>query len=189
MFGDGKYPETTIGKVVDRSIVRVSKKFSPEDTIEYVDISSIDNQSKTIVGTTQYLLKNAPSRAQYILQKNDILYSTVRPNLQNVAMNELEGENLVGSTGFCVLRCTDAVLPGYMWGVVTSTEFVNAMVSLASGANYPAVTDKVVLDYTIPLPTISKQREFSAFVEQLDKSKSLYELTAQNQVMGGVRCA
>ena len=62
-----------------------------------------------------------------------------------------------------------------MWGVVTGTDFTNSMIAQASGANYPAVTDKVVHNFMIPIPPLEAQIKFERFVEQSDKSK--FELT------------
>lgn len=171
MFYGKGYPITTIGDVVDKKIVRVAKKFQKTDEIKYVDISSIDNSSKVVTGATSYVVESAPSRAQYVLEKGDILYSTVRPNLQNFAINPYSEENIVGSTGFCVLRCVD-VTTGYMWGVINSDLFTDAMVNQASGANYPAVTDKIVRAYEIPFPPMDKQKEYEELVCQADKSKN-----------------
>lgn len=170
MFYDKGYPVKSIGDVVDRKIARVAKVFSKTDEIQYLDISSIDNASKTVTGLTPYTLMDAPSRAQYVLAKDDIVYSTVRPNLQNIAINPYEEEHVVGSTGFCVLRCT-GVSTGYMWGVVNSTLFTDTMINKASGANYPAVTDKVVLAYEIPIPPEDQQLAYEHLVRQSDKSK------------------
>ena len=170
MFYGKGYPESRIGDVIDKDIKRVSKAFGKDDDIQYLDISSIDNVSKVVTGLTPYALRDAPSRAQYVLKKGDIMYSTVRPNLQNIAINPYEAGNVVGSTGFCVLRCT-GVRTGYMWGVVTGTDFTNSMIAQASGANYPAVTDKVVHNYMIPIPPLEEQIMFEKFVEQSDKSK------------------
>ena len=170
MFYGREYPMRTIGQVVDRTVLRASKKFAKDDIIEYLDISSIDNSSKTVTGTTTYTLSEAPSRAQYVLQKDDILYSTVRPNLQNIAVNPYSANNIIGSTGFCVLRCRE-VSKGFMWGLITSDQFTDKMVSLASGANYPAVTDKVVYEFEFPMPPYEEQMRFERIVEQSDKSK------------------
>ncbi len=170
MFYGKGYPVKTIGEVIDKKITRVAKAFEKTDEIQYLDISSIDNTTKTVVGLTPYALSEAPSRAQYVLKKNDIVYSTVRPNLQNIAINPYTDENVVGSTGFCVLRCT-GVTTGYMWGVVNSNPFTEAMVSQASGANYPAVTDKVVHSFEIPIPPQEEQIAYEMFVRHSDKSK------------------
>ncbi len=170
MFYGKGYPVKTIGDVIDKKITRVAKVFEKTDEIQYLDISSIDNTTKTVSGLTPYVLNEAPSRAQYVLRKNDIVYSTVRPNLQNIAINPYSDENVIGSTGFCVLRCT-GVTTGYMWGVVNSTPFTEAMVGQASGANYPAVTDKVVYSFEIPIPPQEEQLAYELFVKQSDKSK------------------
>lgn len=170
MFYSKGYPLKSISDVIDKNIMRVGKVFDQGDVIQYLDISSIDSSLKKVIGTTEYILENAPSRAQYVLKNNDILYSTVRPNLQNIAINPYDDENIIGSTGFCVLRCK-LVLPGYMWGVITSDKFTNEMVNRTSSANYPAVTDKVVYAYEIPVPPVEEQKRFEIFVKQSDKSK------------------
>ena len=182
MFYGKGYPVKAIGDVIDKKISRAAKVFDKTDEIQYLDISSIDNTTKTVTGFTAYALKDAPSRAQYVLQKDDIMYSTVRPNLQNIAINPYSDGNVVGSTGFCVLRCT-GVTTGYMWGVINSVPFTESMINQASGANYPAVTDKVVHAYEIPIPPEEEQRAYEQLVRQSDKSKfeleqALVELTA-----------
>ena len=181
MFYDKGYPVKTIGDVIAKKIDRVAKVFEKEDTIQYLDISSIDNSSKTVTGLTTYSLAEAPSRAQYVLKQGDILYSTVRPNLQNVAINPYSDNNVVGSTGFCVLRCT-GVTTGYMWGVINSTPFVDAMINQAYGANYPAVTDKVVHAYEIPIPPVQAQKAYEELVEQSDKSKFITQIAIYRDV-------
>lgn len=170
MFYEKGYPVKTIGDVIEKKISRVGKVFEKTDSIQYLDISSIDNTSKAVIGLTSYVLADAPSRAQYVLKQNDIMYSTVRPNLQNFAVNPYSDENIVGSTGFCVLRCI-GVTTGYMWGVINSIPFTEAMVNQASGANYPAVTDKVVHSYEIPIPPENEQNVYEELVRQSDKSK------------------
>lgn len=170
MFYGKDYPLKTIGDVVDRNISRVSKVFKQTDEIQYLDISSIDNTTKSVTKLTKYILKDAPSRAQYVLKEGDIVYSTVRPNLQNIAINRSEDKNVVGSTGFCILRCKE-VTSGYMWGVVTGAKFTEEMVSRTNGSNYPAVNDKTIYAYKIPIAPIEQQIEFERFVQKIDKSK------------------
>ena len=170
MFYGKGYPVKKIGDVIEKKISRVVKIFERSDEIQYLDISSIDNSSKTVTGLTPYILKDAPSRAQYVLKQGDIMYSTVRPNLQNIAINPYSDDNVVGSTGFCVLRCT-GVTTGYMWGVINSVPFTQSMINQASGANYPAVTDKVVHAYEIPIPPLEEQTAYEQLVNQSDKSK------------------
>ena len=182
MFYGKDYPLKTIGDVVDRNISRVSKVFKQTDEIQYLDISSIDNTTKSVTKLTKYILKDAPSRAQYVLKEGDIVYSTVRPNLQNIAINRSEDKNVVGSTGFCILRCKE-VTSGYMWGVVTGAKFTEEMVSRTNGSNYPAVNDKTIYAYKIPIAPIEQQIEFERFVQKIDKSKFYIEKLIQMQIV------
>ena len=168
---DGKgYPEITIGELAASKVSSVKKVFAPTDTIKYIDISSIDNKRNVMTGYTEYVLEEAPSRAQQHIKKGDIVVSTVRPNLKNVAITDYEYDNLVASSGFCVLRA-EKCLPAYLMAVVCSNDFTDAMTKVVTGANYPAIKDSDVRNYVIPNPPIEVQEQFAAFVEQTDKSK------------------
>ena len=169
LFGDKQFPRASIGELVS-SIPRAKSVFRGSDVIKYIDISSIDNVNNEITNFTEYTFSEAPSRAQQHLSKGDILISTVRPNLKNVAMVRWDSDNLVGSSGFCVLRVVKAS-PEYLMTVVCSNVFTEAMIRATTGANYPAIKDVDVLEYMVDLPPSSLQNEFSRFVKQSNKSK------------------
>ena len=57
----------------------------PTKPFTYIDISSVDNQAKRIVAPKTLLGAEAPSRARQVVQTNDVLVSTTRPNLNAVA--------------------------------------------------------------------------------------------------------
>ena len=164
------FPNATIGELVASKVSPVKKVFSSSDTIKYIDISSIDNKRNIMTGFTEYVLEDAPSRAQQHIRKGDIVVSTVRPNLKNVAITGYDYDNLVASSGFCVLRA-EKCLPLYLMAVVCSDDFTDAMTRVVTGANYPAIKDSDVRNYVAPNPPIELQEQFATFVEQTDKSK------------------
>lgn len=170
MFSNKGFPDTTIGSLVATKVLTAKKDFAPTDTIKYIDISSIDNKRNVMTGFTEYVLEDAPSRAQQHIQKNDIVVSTVRPNLKNVAITSYDADNLVASSGFCVLRA-EKCLPLYLMAIVCSDDFTDAMTKVVTGANYPAIKDSDVKNYVVPLPPIDLQNQFTEFVEQTDKLK------------------
>lgn len=170
MFGDGEYPQTTISELVEKKVPAAKKDFYPDDTIKYIDISSIDNKRNLMTGYTEYVFSEAPSRAQQHIYKNDIVVSTVRPNLRNVAITPYDDNNLVASSGFCVLRAKNC-LPSYLLAITCSSEFTDAMSKVVTGANYPAIKNSDVMGYTVALPPIERQREFEEITKQVDKSK------------------
>lgn len=155
-----------------KQITRASKAFSPNDEIAYIDISSIDNSSQKMTGCTNYVLSDAPSRAQQCVQNGDIIVSTVRPNLKNIAIVDSCDANLVASSGFCVLRPSN-IERNYLFHYIISDKFTNHLMGLTTGANYPAVRDSDILDSTIPVPPVSVQQ---SIVSELDKISELIRL-------------
>ena len=123
-----------------------------------------------MTGFTEYILKEAPSRAQQHIQKGDIVVSTVRPNLRNVAITEYDDDNLVASSGFCVLRAIKCI-PEYLFAIVCSNKFTDDMTKVVTGANYPAIKDSDVMNYIVAYPPLEEQMRFAEFVKQVDKSK------------------
>lgn len=154
-------------------IQRATKCFGGSDEILYIDISSIDNSVQEVNSITSFTMSNAPSRAQQKVEYGDIIVSTVRPNLKNVAVIKQHDSNLVASSGFCVLRTTDDIERNYLFRYITSDIFTQHLMKLTTGANYPAVRDLDVRDSTIPLPPKSTQL---AIVSELDKINELIRL-------------
>ena len=154
-------------------IQRATKCFGGSDEILYIDISSIDNSVHEVNSITSFTMSNAPSRAQQKVEYGDIIVSTVRPNLKNVAFIKQHDSNLVVSSGFCVLRTTDDIERNYLFRYITSDIFTQHLMKLTTGANYPAVRDLDVRDSTIPLPPKSTQL---AIVSELDKINELIRL-------------
>jgi type I restriction enzyme S subunit len=170
-FGSEKYPKQPIVSIVDNDIAKIGRVNANSDTIKYIDISSIDNSMNEIVQYTDYLVGVSPSRAQQVVQYGDVLVSTVRPNLKNVAVIRDDFENLVASTGFCVLRPTNETNTEYLFAIVSSNEFADYLARRAKGANYPAVNGSDIKEFEIPVPPVSLQNQFAEFVRQADKSK------------------
>ena len=139
------------------------------ESFHYIDISSVDRESKKVSATQRVLPSDAPSRARQIVKTGDVLVSTVRPNLNAVAeiQNQLNGAT--ASTGYCVLRPDiERVYSRYLYFWVRSPEFVKEMVKRATGASYPAVSDKIVKDSTIPLPQLPEQKRIAAILDKAD---------------------
>ena len=148
--------------------------------IDYVDISSVDNIEKKIVSFQTVPAAEAPSRAKQLLKKGDIIVSTVRPNLNAVALVEAETENLmVGSTGYCVLRCKETMDARYLFNFCQSQYFIDDMTAQATGASYPAVSNSIVRNSTIPVCSIDQQREIS---DKIDIASQLIAYRKQQLV-------
>lgn len=164
--GKEKWPQVRLGDVCDDKITSISSKENFD--IIYIDISSIDNKTKCISSYTKIPAKKAPSRAKQILKLNDILVSTVRPNLNAVAINTLDEDTVVvGSTGYCVLRSTEKIENKYLFYFCQSPTFIEQLVKRAKGASYPAVSNVDVKNIQIPLPPLPEQRRIAAVLDQV----------------------
>jgi type I restriction enzyme S subunit len=177
MFGDPienekEWKQKRIGDVCveKKDIKRASKYFKDSDDIKYIDISSIDNTSNCIIGTTSFSFDNAPSRAQQKVEKGDILVSLVRPNLKNIAIVNLEGNNLVASSGFCVLRAKE-ISNLFIKSLVLTPHFTEYLVKRVAGANYPAVREDDIKDCLIGVPPLTLQQSFTQRIEAIEKQK------------------
>lgn len=144
-------------------------RLGPEESFQYIDLSAVDQDMKSIVGARKVGCGEAPSRARQLVEAGDILVSTVRPNLNGVARVPEELDGATASTGFCVVRPKPELLDSsYLFHWVKSAEFINDMVKKATGASYPAVSDRIVLESMIPLPSLSEQRRIAAVLDQAE---------------------
>ena len=154
---------------VTSSIRTVNPREYPETEFKYVDIGSIDNASLTIVDPKVLFGRNAPSRARRLIREGDVLFSTVRTYLRNVALvpNSLDGH--VASTGLAVLRANNAVLGEYLFRWVSSPAFLAEISRAQDGTLYPAVRVGDVWKAKVPLAPVSEQRRI------VNKLRRLFE--------------
>ena len=155
-----------LGDVCEKKVDTIKATYKGD--IDYIDISSIDNQRKEITQIQSMSIVDAPSRAKQLVFPGDILVSTVRPNLNAVALVTENSDNtLVASTGYCVLRCLPNADNKYVFYFCQSPAFIEKMVSQATGASYPAVTSAIVKECTIPLPPLEQQRRIAAVLDKV----------------------
>lgn len=162
-----------IGQTCLPTQIRDPRK-NPDKSFMYVDISSIDRGLKVISLAPEILGPDAPSRARKEIHKGDILVSTVRPNLNTVAMVPPELDGQIASTGFCVLRPKNAVIEGkFLFYYTTTPDFIGILTNKVRGAHYPAVADGDVKEIALPLPPISEQRRIAEILDQADRLRKL----------------
>jgi len=168
---------------IEEHVVKVNTwhpaKEMPEGVFSYIDLSSIDKDRKSLLPEQVQLIptKEAPSRARQLVEINDVLISTVRPNLNGVAYINQQFENMTASTGYCVLRAKETLDYKYLFYWVRTKTFINDMIRKATGASYPAVSDKIIKSSKIPLPPLPQQKKIAAILDAADayrqKTKAL----------------
>lgn len=146
----------------------LSSKTSPDYEFDYISLSDVDNDSFEVIKSHQ-LFKTAPSRARRIVKRNDVVISTVRPNLQGFFMIKNDVEDLIVSTGFSVLspiKCNPYYLLVYFFSEAITKQFY----SLVVGSNYPAVNSSDVANLKIACPTLIEQQKIVEILRTWDEA-------------------
>lgn len=151
-------------------VLKVLPSADPDSSFRYIDISSIDNRRHAIVSPQTLFGRDAPSRARQSVRAGDVLFSTVRTYLENIALVPSELDGSVASTGFCVLRPADGIAPKFIFYGVLRLEFLNGLAPQQRGTSYPAVRDTDVKAMPFPLaPTAEQPRIVAAIEEQISR--------------------
>jgi type I restriction enzyme S subunit len=163
----------SVGEVVDDVMTWSPERDAPSETFVYIDLSAVDQASKSIVDARNMPCSEAPSRARQLVAAGDVLVSTVRPNLNGVALVPPVMHGATASTGFCVLRARPEELDSaYLFHWVRSPRFVDAMVRMATGASYPAISDRIVFESKLPMFPIAVQHRISRILNMADSLRS-----------------
>jgi len=131
----------------------------------YIDITSVENGTGKISYENVLSTKEAPSRARRFIQENDVLLSTVRPNLKAFTILKNLPSKVIASTGFAVLRTRDSILPEFLYQVIKNDNSVNQMISMMGKGAYPSINQSDVASIKIPLPPLEVQHEIVAEIE------------------------
>jgi type I restriction enzyme S subunit len=123
----------TLGEVLEKTGT-VNPLLSPDAEFDYIDVSSVSNQTFRIEETQRLKGKDAPSRARRLVRAKDILFATVRPTLQRIAIVPDELDKQVCSTGYFVLRPKQGIDHNFLFYSLFTEKFMGQMASLQKGA-------------------------------------------------------
>ncbi|BBB33008.1 type I restriction enzyme M protein [Thermotomaculum hydrothermale] len=131
----------------------------------YIDINSVENGTGKVSFDNRILTKNAPSRARRIVKENDVLLSTVRPNLKAFTILKNLPQKIVASTGFAVLRSKNYIIPEYLFSCIYSEFIINQMIKKMGKGAYPSINSNDVKNLIIPLPPLKVQQRIVGKIE------------------------
>lgn len=172
-----------IGDISKINLLSLSSDTANDYEFYYYDLSSID-EGKINHPNIKTKYSESPSRARRIFRRNDILMSTVRPNLKGFAKIDFDAEDCVSSTGFAVITVNDEDDFDFLYHNLFSYNIEQQINSLLVGSNYPAINNEDVENLCIPYISIkSEQQKIAAILSTWDKAIELKEkLIAQKQV-------
>ena len=173
-----------LGELADEPVAQTG----PTSDFVYIDISSIDRETKKISDPKPMALSQAPSRAKQVLKAGDVLVSMTRPNLNAVALVPAHLDGAIGSTGFHVLR-SRWLHPDFLVALVQTQSFIDAMSAVVQGALYPAVRPRDIAAYAFTFETPVQQTRIVAKLEELlsDLDAGVAELNAAQKKLAQYR--
>lgn len=143
--------------------------------IEYVDVSAVSREFLTIEATTRWTLREAPGRARKRILEGDVIFATVRPTLLRAAYVPAALNDQVCSTAFCVLRRnSERVIDKFLYYLVQRAQFILQLAGIEHGASYPAVTDRIVKEQLVPVPSLEDQCQIVAILDAIDRKIGLH---------------
>ena len=163
----GEWEVKRLGDVVGTDPENLGSDTKPDFAFNYIALEDVDRGS--LQSHAEQLFANAPSRARRKLRHDDVLVSTVRPNLQSHHLFRGEAENWVCSTGFCVVRCRPGITyPGYVFFHLFANCVNSQIETLLTGSNYPAINSSDVRALEIPFPDYDEQMAIAAVLTDMD---------------------
>lgn len=155
--------------------------YSPKETWKYVNYLDTSSITEGCIAEIQHISPSSeklPSRARRKIAPNDIVFSTVRPNQRHYGIISEPLPNMLGSTGFAVIRSKNPLVCNELiYLCLTENEFIEKMQQLAeqSTSTFPSIKPSDLGVCEIPCP---KDQSSTSFTETL---KSLFALIAANQ--------
>lgn len=171
-----------LGKVCDIDTENLTSNTDSDYEFDYISLEQIDNGH--LLNTEKYKFKDAPSRARRVVRKNDVLISTVRPNLMSHYYVKNEVRDLICSTGFSVVRGTNKLNMPYLYHHLFAN-IINSQINLVVvGSNYPAINSHDIKNLKIPLPSTPEQTAIATALSDTDALiSSLQTLIAKKQAI------
>ena len=162
------WKECKLGEVCES----ISETYSRKD-----DFVVLINTSDVLEGKilTHQMIKNENLKGQFkkTFQKNDILYSEIRPANKRYAFVDFENtEHYIASTKLMVIRPNlDIISPKFLFLLLTSKKLIEEMQHLAEtrSGTFPQITFSGELaTFSITLPPLATQQKIAAILSSLD---------------------
>ncbi|CAM2973922.1 restriction endonuclease subunit S [Dichelobacter nodosus] len=170
----GEWQLKRLGDVVDTDPENLGADTATDFWFNYISLEDVDRGQ--LRSHSEQVFIDAPSRARRKLMPNDVLVSTVRPNLQSHLLFKGDAGHWVCSTGFCVIRCREGVTcPAFVFSHFFAADVNRQIDTLLTGSNYPAINSGDVRNLEIMFPSYVEQCAIATVLSEMDAELSALE--------------
>ena len=155
------------GKLEDYCVINPNTSTLPEN-FYYIDLECVVN-GRIISGLSVIDKNNAPSRAQRVLTRNDLLYQMVRPyQRNNFLFTQYKELPTVASTGYAQIRTHNNDIR-FIYQKLHTDSFVKCAMQRSTGTGYPAINSTDLATINIKIPKIDEQKKIAEFLSKVDE--------------------
>ncbi len=146
------------------------------ESINYIDLASINKDLGSIQEIRQISSKEAPSRARQKLENGDLLISGLSGSLKSIAVVDKSELNFIASTGFYIIKNSENYDNYYLWALFRSPMYQSLLNRETTGAIMSSINREALLSLKIPLPPLEIQNKIAEEVKvRMQKAKRLQE--------------
>ena len=156
----GEWEEKELKEVAE---INPKAKKLPANFI-YIDLESVEKGQLLLQKNIE--LQDAPSRAQRLLAKGDVLFQMVRPYQQNNYYFNLSGE-YVASTGYAQIRTK--LDSKFIYYALHEKTFLDEVMNRCTGTSYPAINSSDLSSIEIFVPCLEEQTKIANFLSAIDQ--------------------
>ena len=138
--------------------------FKLPDKFIYIDLESVTNGQ--LIKEEVVFKSKAPSRAQRVLERDDILFQMVRPYQKNNLYFDKNGD-YVASTGYAQIKTKQS--SRFLYQYLHLKKFVDEVIERCTGTSYPAINSKDLAKINIRYPSLPEQQKIASFFTAIDQ--------------------
>ncbi|WP_271437098.1 restriction endonuclease subunit S [Lentibacter algarum] len=166
-FEGQPWKEVRLGDVATIDAKSLGSKTPDDFEFSYISLSNVV-PGRVVGPLDRHAYGEAPSRARRIVQRGDLLVSTVRPNLMGFARVTQTHSDCIASTGFAVVTPKKAAIGSYLYHYLFSHHMKSQVHALVVGSNYPAINSSDVKKLKINLPPLGEQKLIGEALDNCD---------------------
>lgn len=150
----------------------------PDEEYSYVELADVNSSLGTIENYTEMQGKELPSRGRMPLRQNDVIMSSLDGSLNKTALVTIDKQNIIGSTGFFVLR-KKYFEPEVALVLLKSGPVQEIVGRQAQGTILTAIPKSSLSRILLPKIATDTQAKIKKLVVGAHKNKAIAQLTLE----------
>lgn len=170
------------------------KEYNITDVCDTISDTYRDGAAKVVLVNTSDVLEGKVTNHEFVpnknlagqfkkkFQKDDILYSEIRPANRRYAYVDFIPKDYIASTKLMVLRSKPCILPKYLYYLLTNNTTIHNLHTIAVGRSgtFPQITYSELANICFQLPSIEEQEKILSILLDFDDKIAINRRICEN---------